>query len=118
MTIEVVATATWMVHWPGLNNAGGGISGQVTKCRLAGVVFYVRENLAGKGGMTMCSAERLGMKAGRTPSLPQVLDVLAPAGRWEEFAEAVRAADTLGRPARRHRQFTWAWAERLFARKE
>lgn len=112
--IEVLATAQWEVHYRGLNNPCGGSWGQVTKCRLNGQVFYVRENLAGKN-FYLCSAARLGLKAETISKLPQVLELLAPADLWEELAQAVRQADQMDRPVRRNLRFTWAWAEKLFS---
>lgn len=119
MTIEVLDTTWWSVvsggTWAG---SCGGMSGQLTKCRLEGVVFYVRENMGGVDRFFTSSSARLGMKKGQMPSgSTQVLDLCAPAERWEAIAAAVRAEDAkVGEPRqiRHHLQFTVAWAEERF----
>ena len=113
LSIEVLQTGSWRVHSGGAwSGESGGIVGQLTKCRLDGVVFYLRENLGGVDPFFISSSARLGMKKGQNPAhSTQVLDLAAPAERWGEIAAAVRAADGMGRPVRRHARFTADWAE-------
>lgn len=114
MEIEVLARATWLVHWGGINHLGG-ISGQVTKCRYGGIVFYVRENLA-LDHFNISAGERQALKCGRIARRhSQVLELLAPAVEWNCLAKLVHEADTMRRSVRRNRNFTWAWAGRTFA---
>ncbi len=114
MAIEILGQTTWPVHWGGINRLGG-VEGQLTRCRHNGVLFYVRENLQ-LDHFHLSSGERQGLKAGRLSRRhPQVLELLAPARLGAQLAELVRQTDSLDRPVRRNRYFTWAWAERQFA---
>lgn len=115
--IEVLGTRQWEVHFRGLNNPCGGSWGQVTKCRLGDLVFYVRENVTGRD-FYMCSSARLGLKAFGKSGTPQVLELLAPEGEWDDLADAVERADGLGRHVRHNRNFTWDWATKLFSREK
>src|SRR5438128_2088002 len=102
MAIEILAKACWSIHWGGINHLGG-LEGQVTRCRLEKVIFYVRENVA-LDHFHISSGERQALKAGRVSSRhPQVLELLAPTRIWDALAELVRQADSLGRPVRRNR---------------
>lgn len=115
--IEVLATATWQVH-RGTIGTQGGIDGRLTKCRVGRTVFYVRENVA-MDRFHMSSNERQGLKRGSVSRRhPQILELLAPPKLWDALAELVAGADGLKRPVRKNRNFTRAWAERQFAKRE
>jgi hypothetical protein len=115
--IEVLEQADWQVH-PGTIGQLGGIVGRLSRCRLGDALFFVRENVA-LDRFHMSSGERQGLKRGSLARRHgQILELLAPPERWDEFAAAVAAADGLGRPVRRNRNFTWAWAERQFAKRD
>lgn len=117
--ITVLATARWQIHWSGCNNPGGGIDGQVTKCRLAdGLVFFVRENLARNHFLTSSNA-RIAMKRGEKSGGVEVLELCCSGGkgRWDELAELVRDVDPKHRPVRRHARFTAKWAEEALSKK-
>jgi hypothetical protein len=107
----------WQVHWGGLNNPHGGLEGRLSKCRLNGHVFFVRENIAVSGGhFEVSSGERMGWKQGRLSKRhAQVLELAAVDSGWDHIAAAIQSADALKRPVRKNRQFTIAWAERCFA---
>jgi hypothetical protein len=98
-----------------LGNPHGGLEGKLTKCRLGGTVFYVRENVAVQGGHFMVSAgERMGWKQGRLARRhAQVLELVAPADEWAGIANLVHQADALQRPVRKNRRFTLKWAEAI-----
>jgi len=99
-----------------LNNPHGGLEGQLTKCRLGRLVFYVRENIACPGGHFHVSAgERMGWKQGRLSRRhAQILELAAPDNDWDRLAGIVHAMDNLKRPVRKNRRFTWRWAEAVF----
>jgi hypothetical protein len=109
----VLAQVPWQIHWGGICNPHGGLEGQLTKCRLDGVVFYVRENIAIRGGhFGISSAERMDWKQGRLASRHlQVLELAAPADYWERIAEVIHDVDAFRRPVRRNRRFSARWAE-------
>jgi hypothetical protein len=112
--LEVLAQTDWIVHGGGCNNAAGGQGGKLTKCRVAGAVCYVRENLA-INHFGMSSNQRLSLKRGKpSKSIPQILELLAPDDHWEAIAAVVKAEDGLRRNVRKNRRFTWKWAERQF----
>jgi hypothetical protein len=98
----------WQVHWGGIGNPQGGLEGQLTKCRLGGVVFYVRENIAFQGGhFQVSSGERMGWKQGRLSRRhQQILELAAPPGQWDRIAALVHRVDGLKRPVRSNRRFT------------
>jgi hypothetical protein len=98
LPFAVVAAARWTCHWGGINNPEGGLAGQLTKCRLGGLVFYVRENTA-RDHFNQSSGERMAMKRGEVRGV-QVLELWAPPAMWGRVADLVRAADPLGRPVR------------------
>ncbi len=117
-SIEVIAWNFW--------SFGGGIMpdqkqwSRVSKCRVDGVTFYVRENLDGAQSFYVSSNERWKFKGGnnstdRAGLERQCLDLCAPAAEWDRIAELVRAADSLGRRVRKHRTFTERWAEQQIA---
>jgi hypothetical protein len=59
----------------------------------------------------MSAGERQGMKEGNVRGV-QVLELCCPlAGQWDRAVALVKAHDPLGRPVRRNRNFTAAWAE-------
>ncbi len=102
---------------------GGGVlahqklSSQLTKCRVDGVTFYVRENLDHTSSFVISSGERWGFKGGNSgrdaaAMNRQVLNLAAPDECWDCLAQLVEALDQFHRPVRRHRLFTAAWAER------
>jgi hypothetical protein len=109
----VLAQVPWQVHWGGICNPHGGLEGQLTKCRLGQVVFYVRENIAPRGGHFLVAAgERMGWKQGRLSRRhDQVLELAAPEGEWDRIAAALKEVDTLKRPVRKNQRFTVKWAE-------
>jgi hypothetical protein len=117
--VEVLATTTWEVHWGGINKQGG-VVGQVTKCRIAGVVCYVRETFAPLGGhFHVSGGERQAFKRGSVSRRHlQVLELCAPPEKWGAIAAIVTRADVLGRPVRKNRNFSYGWAERLFRREQ
>lgn len=115
LTLAPVCKARWMIHTAGCNNPGGGIDGQVTKCRLSnGVVAYVRENLA-RDHFYTSSNERIGMKKGDPTRGREVLELCCAPEWWEAAAALVAELDPRGRRVRRNRNFTAAWAERVLA---
>lgn len=77
-------------------------AGQVTKCRLDGVVFYLRESLAVDEAMTDVFGER---------PTKQVLELLAPESSWKRIENVVKMEDSLKREIVRNPEFTAAWAE-------
>jgi hypothetical protein len=107
----------WLVHWGGLSNPHGGLEGKLTKCRLGGLVFYVRENIAVRGGhFQVSSGERIGWKRGRLSKRhKQILELAAPDAEWDRIAAVVHDADALNRPVMRNGRFTIACAERQFS---
>lgn len=113
--MEIVATGK--AYW----KFGGGIVpdnklwGQVTRCELAGVVFYVRENLDSSVSFMMNAGQRWGEKNGRVSKSREILELAAPADDWETIADAVRAADPLHRPVRKNKNFTISWAESILS---
>lgn len=114
--INVLQVGSWVF---GQSNLAGstGLIGQVTRCELDGVEFYVRENVTAIPSFQISSAERMGDKVGRKPSRRrQALELLAPADRWDEIAAEVKRADRLGRPVLLNRSFTWSWASSIFTR--
>jgi hypothetical protein len=108
----VLDQVPWQVHWGGLNNPHGGLEGMLTKCRFDGIVFYVRENIAGQGGhFHVSSGERMGWKQGRLSKRhTQILELAAPEHEWSRIATIVHDADSFGRPVRRNQRFTVKWA--------
>lgn len=108
--LTVLAKARWLIHWGGCNNSAGGIDGQVTKCRLAGVVFYVRENLARNHFLTSSNA-RIGMKRGEKSGGVEVLELCCPPEWFDRLAAVVTELDPKHRSVRTHARFTAAWAE-------
>jgi hypothetical protein len=105
------------VHWGGLNNPHGGLEGKLTKCRLNGLVFYVRENVAVMGGQFLVSSgERMGWKQGRLSRRhAQILELAAPEVHWDRIAAVVHHADSLKRPVVKNGHFTIARATRQFS---
>jgi hypothetical protein len=120
--VLVEATGRWSRR---MGYLGSSLEGQVTKLRVEHTVCYARENLRIKDTFLIHSSARLGLgggivqgkvhagiKAGDNWAGTQVLELCAPADRWEECARIIRLADARDRPVLRNRQFTKAWAER------
>lgn len=115
--IEVLEKCEWCIHWGGI--AGGacdGTWGQLTKCRAGALVFYVREHVL-RDHFNTSSNHRLALKRGELAGGLQILELCVPlAHHWDRALELVKANDTKGRPVRRNRQFTAAWAEDQLAK--
>lgn len=112
--ITVIETSRWIFGQGNIRGADG-LIGQVTRCELDGVEFYVRENVTAISSFQISSAERMGDKVGRKPSSRrQSLELLAPADKWEEISQAVKQTDTLKRPVLHNAGFTWDWAQKQF----
>lgn len=77
-------------------------AGQVTKCRLEGVIFYVRENLM--------VDERMADVFGERPT-KQVLELLAPESSRRRIETVIRLEDSMKRDVVLNPAFTEAWAE-------
>ena len=118
LPFSIVAHGRWLIHHGGCFSPWGGIRGQLTKCRLDGITFYVRENFA-VAHFYIHSGVRQGMKRGQLPSgAVDVLELCAPRVHWSRLAELVETVDRLhgfGRRVRANRRFTPAWAERALA---
>ncbi|MBX3465320.1 MAG: hypothetical protein KF878_00290 [Planctomycetes bacterium] len=109
--LEIVRSCDWPMHHGGANNPHGGLWGQLTEIRVDGVTAYVREHFR-TDHFHMPGNARIGMKKGRMPAGARlVLELAAPAERWDAIAAVVRVKDPKGRPVERNRLFTAAWAE-------
>lgn len=118
MSIEALEVCWWSAVSGGTYAGScGGMSGQLTKCRMGNVIFYVRENIGGIDRFNTSSAQRLGMKKGQMPKYSyQVLDLCAPKEHWDTIAAAIMEEDKKGgmeRPVRHHQNFTVDWAEHV-----
>jgi hypothetical protein len=111
MSIKVLGVSCWEFGQSNLKGSSG-LTGQVTRCEYQGIVFYVRENVNATPAFNISSGERWGDKVGRKPSrFRQSLELLAPELHWEEIAQLVRQADTLGRPVLRNKLFNRAFID-------
>jgi hypothetical protein len=118
-TIEILRQTTWLVHWGGICQLGG-TEGHLSECRLAGVVFYVRESVElAQHGFGISSGERMALKRGQVAKRHQQILELACArpADFDRLAAHVHAHDHLARPVRSNRLFTVAWARRQLARR-
>jgi hypothetical protein len=111
--IEVLETGSWIF---GQNNMSeGGLIGQLTMCRLDGIVFYTRENVNGISSFYISSSERQGDKAGNTPRASrQTLELFAPDIFWESIAQAVKEVDPMKRPVIKNKLFNRKWIDEHF----
>lgn len=122
--ITVLDTCSWKIHSGGCYAPNGGISGQVTKAKFMGCVFYVRENLQqAKPSFLMSANERLGMKQGRPPKhSTEVLELACDKSVRKALIAAIEAEEQgergRNRKVRDHRQFTVAWAEEQFKQRD
>lgn len=98
--VEVLKTGSWTFGQT--NMLTGGLSGQITKCKLRGIIFYTRENVTAIDGFQISAAERWGDKIGKKPRAPrQSLELLVPGAEqflWDHIAAIVKKMDTKGRP--------------------
>lgn len=113
--MEVLQTAPWYFGQANVDKNGTGLTGQLSKCRHDGVVFYVRENVNQSESFLVSSGERWGDKTGARPSKRrQVLEISAPMPHVKALAVLVAKADALKRPVLINRRFTAQWAEDYF----
>jgi len=68
---------------------------QLTKAKVDGCIFYVRENWIQKSKI----------------QVEQVLEILCPDSMWDRCCEVVRLEDTLQRRIVKNPDFTLLWAE-------
>lgn len=112
--MQVLAIGFW--EFGGGIMPGQKLIGQITKCRIDGVLCYVRENLDGRMSFYISSGQRWAEKGGnyadRGPMANrQILELVAPSLEWDRITALVHRADRLKRPVRRNRTFTKLWAE-------
>ena len=114
MNIQVLDKTIWSFGESSIK--AGGMVGQLTKCKVNDIVFYVRENLKGINTFHITSGERWGDKTGmREPRKErQSLDLLAPKEHWDMIAALVHEQDHMKRPVLKAKSFTWEWAEKEF----
>lgn len=118
MTLTVTRSCTY--KW-NTNVHGNGMEGQLVELQACAGAWtgtvYVRERaVSDMPSFYINSAVRNGQRHNGDPNARQVLQLCAPAERWDAIAKTVADMDSLRRPVERARGFTAAWAEQAFAR--
>lgn len=107
--IEILTQVEWEGFLSG-KTPGSAYTGRLSKCRLDGVIFYVRERMYLQR-FYLGSGVGIAAREGRSCGGIQVLDLCAPTAAWKRIARQVQKEDALHRPVLHYRHFTVKWAE-------
>lgn len=113
--ITIINKYTWVF---GQNNCSdGGQIGQITRCRLNGIEFWVREIINGVNSFFISSGERQGDKEGlsKVRNCRQVLELLCPPFYWDAIACEVRKTDPFHRPVKKNSLFNKSFIKKIIA---